>query len=219
MLFSSVSQPNRVLIHPLSYPVMTGYLREAVYCTEQDLIACLLSNAIFGFYNVWDFLTNCLRTNFKRRFCTMNLVYIYCHAVICMTHKTGTLFAYLCIIRKILNWLPGTICCWMTYKSEIFSWSLNCFCRLYQCVCWRHLALSQIITHIWGVEVYLHPFLTALDGGEWSDSRPGRFNPRERARDINWIGDCVEPRAGLDAVVKRKIPSLCWKSNHRSSNL
>jgi hypothetical protein len=31
-----------------------------------------------------------------------------------------------------------------------------------------------------GVEVYLHAFLTsALDGGEWSVSRPGRFTPRE----------------------------------------
>jgi len=31
-----------------------------------------------------------------------------------------------------------------------------------------------------GVAVWLHLFLTsALDGGEWSDSRPGRFTPRE----------------------------------------
>jgi hypothetical protein len=34
----------------------------------------------------------------------------------------------------------------------------------------------------WGVEVYLDAFLTsALDGGEWSTSLPGRFTPRERA--------------------------------------
>jgi hypothetical protein len=34
----------------------------------------------------------------------------------------------------------------------------------------------------WGGEVYLHAFLTpALDGGEWSTSRPGRFTSRERA--------------------------------------
>jgi hypothetical protein len=33
-----------------------------------------------------------------------------------------------------------------------------------------------------GVEVYLHAFLTsALDGGEWSDSRPSRFTSRERS--------------------------------------
>jgi hypothetical protein len=34
-----------------------------------------------------------------------------------------------------------------------------------------------------GVEVQLHAFLnSALDGDEWSTSRPGRFTPRERAR-------------------------------------
>jgi hypothetical protein len=33
-----------------------------------------------------------------------------------------------------------------------------------------------------GVELYLHAFLTsALDGGEWSASRPHCFTPRERA--------------------------------------
>jgi hypothetical protein len=33
-----------------------------------------------------------------------------------------------------------------------------------------------------GVEVELHAFLTpALNGGEWSASRPSRFTPRERA--------------------------------------
>jgi hypothetical protein len=31
-----------------------------------------------------------------------------------------------------------------------------------------------------GVDVYIHVFLTsAIVGGEWSDSRPGRFTPGE----------------------------------------
>jgi hypothetical protein len=35
---------------------------------------------------------------------------------------------------------------------------------------------------IWGCESIAPSFLTwALDGGEWSASRPGRFTPRERA--------------------------------------
>jgi hypothetical protein len=67
----------------------------------------------------------------------------------------------------------------------------------------------------WGVEVQLHAFLTsALHGGEWSDSRPGRFIPRERVPSKHWIGGWVGPTAGLDAVVKRKIPSLWQDSNH-----
>jgi hypothetical protein len=52
-----------------------------------------------------------------------------------------------------------------------------------------------------------HSLASALDGGEWSASRPGRFTPRERAPGTHWIGGWVGPRAVLDAVVKRKIPS------------
>jgi hypothetical protein len=61
----------------------------------------------------------------------------------------------------------------------------------------------------WGVEVYLHGFLTStLDGGKWSASRLGRFTPplRERAPVTRWIGVWVGARASLYAVVKRKIP-------------
>jgi hypothetical protein len=33
-----------------------------------------------------------------------------------------------------------------------------------------------------GVDVYLHASLTsALGGGEWPDSLPGRFNPKEKS--------------------------------------
>jgi hypothetical protein len=69
----------------------------------------------------------------------------------------------------------------------------------------------------WGVEIQLHAFLTsALDGSEWSASCPGHFIPRERTPGTIWIGDWVGPRAVLDAVVKRKIPSLRRESNPRT---
>jgi hypothetical protein len=58
-----------------------------------------------------------------------------------------------------------------------------------------------------------HSLTSALDGVEWSTSRPGRFTPRERAPGTHWIGGWVGPRAGLDAVVKRKIPSPRRESN------
>jgi hypothetical protein len=57
---------------------------------------------------------------------------------------------------------------------------------------------------------------SALDGGECSASRPGRFNPRERAPDTHSLGDRVGPRAVLNAVVNRKIPSPRRKSNPRT---
>jgi len=61
----------------------------------------------------------------------------------------------------------------------------------------------------WGVEVYLRAFLTwALDRGEWSVTLSGRFTPQERAPGTHWIGGWVEPKDGLDAVVKRKVPAL-----------
>jgi hypothetical protein len=52
-------------------------------------------------------------------------------------------------------------------------------------------------------------FLTsALVGGEWSTSRPGRFTPGERAPGAHWIGGCVDLRAGLDDLENRKFLTL-----------
>jgi hypothetical protein len=59
----------------------------------------------------------------------------------------------------------------------------------------------------------MHSLTSALDGGVWSASRPGHFTPRERAPGTRWIGGWVGPRAGLDAVSKRKIPSSGRESN------
>jgi hypothetical protein len=61
------------------------------------------------------------------------------------------------------------------------------------------------------------PSLTsALNGGEWSASRPGRFAARERAPVTHWIGGWVGPRAVLKAVMKRNIPSPRRESNTRT---
>jgi hypothetical protein len=46
---------------------------------------------------------------------------------------------------------------------------------------------------------------SALNGGEQSGSRPGRFAPRERAPGTHWIGGWVGPKTVLKAVSKRKI--------------
>jgi hypothetical protein len=61
-----------------------------------------------------------------------------------------------------------------------------------------------------------HSLTSALDGGEWSASRPSRFTPRGRAPSTHLIGGWVGPRAVLDAVVKRKIPSPHRESNPRT---
>jgi hypothetical protein len=60
-----------------------------------------------------------------------------------------------------------------------------------------------------GVDVWIHVFLTsALVGGEWSASRPGRFIPGERAPGTHWIGGWVDLRIGLDDVENRKFLTL-----------
>jgi hypothetical protein len=61
-----------------------------------------------------------------------------------------------------------------------------------------------------------HSLTSALDGGEWPASRLGRFTPKERAPGTHWIGGWVDPRAVLDAVMKRKIPSPRRESNPRT---
>jgi hypothetical protein len=57
-----------------------------------------------------------------------------------------------------------------------------------------------------GVDVEIHVFFTsALFGGEWSASQPGRFTSGERAPVIHWIGGWVGSRTGLDVVEERKF--------------
>jgi hypothetical protein len=59
------------------------------------------------------------------------------------------------------------------------------------------------------VDLYIHIFLTsALVGGEWSVSRPGRFTPVERAPGTHGIEGWVGPRTGQDDVKKRKFLTL-----------
>jgi hypothetical protein len=59
---------------------------------------------------------------------------------------------------------------------------------------------------MWGSGGVAPPFFTsALDGGEWSASRPGRYT--------HWIRGWVGPRAGLDDVEKRILSCPCRESN------
>jgi hypothetical protein len=60
-----------------------------------------------------------------------------------------------------------------------------------------------------GVDMYIHIFLTsAVAGGDWSASRPGRFTPGERVCCTHWVGYSVDPKTGLDYVEKRKFLTL-----------
>jgi hypothetical protein len=55
---------------------------------------------------------------------------------------------------------------------------------------------------------------SALDGGEWSASRPGRaFSPGERTPGTHWTAGWVGPRAGLDTEDRGKTLCPCRGSN------
>jgi hypothetical protein len=60
-----------------------------------------------------------------------------------------------------------------------------------------------------GEVVQIHNFLTsALVGGEWSASLPGRFNPGKGPPRTHCIGGWMDPRAGLDDMKKWKFLTL-----------
>jgi hypothetical protein len=74
---------------------------------------------------------------------------------------------------------------------------------------------SWTICHkaVWRSGGIAPPFLTpALDGGEWWASPSCRFTPLDKDSATHWIGGWLGPRAGLDAVEKRKILH-CRESN------
>jgi hypothetical protein len=67
------------------------------------------------------------------------------------------------------------------------------------------------------MEGYLHAFLTStLDGGDWSLSGPGRFRARVKSLNTHRIGGCVDPIAGLDAVVKKKKILFPYRESKRT---
>jgi hypothetical protein len=82
--------------------------------------------------------------------------------------------------------------------------------------------LLPLDEEVWRSRLELHAFVTSTLGeGEWSALRSSHCNSRERVPGHHWIGCWVGPRAGLDAVAKRKISSLFRESNsgHVARNL
>jgi hypothetical protein len=62
----------------------------------------------------------------------------------------------------------------------------------------------------------MHSLTSALDGGKWSASRPGRFTPKKRAPGTHKTRGWMGLRAVLDTVVKRKIPGPRRESSPRT---
>jgi hypothetical protein len=83
----------------------------------------------------------------------------------------------------------------MNLQSVLLRDPLPFCCTLYLI---KHRALNMYSS--------MHSLTSALGGGEWSASRPGRSTPRESDPGTHWIGGWAGPSAGLDTVSKTKIP-------------
>jgi hypothetical protein len=68
----------------------------------------------------------------------------------------------------------------------------------------------------WGSGGIAPAFLTsALDGGEWSASRLGRFTPGERTVGNHWVGDWVSSEAAWTLLSAYK--SCPWPDSNPES--
>jgi hypothetical protein len=116
-----------------------------------------------------------------------------------LSEKISSYFTSARLTHLILFWFDHLLIC----IEQNHVWSLN-------------LTKNHAMMAYWGNGgVSTYSLTSALDGGEWSASRPARFNHREKAPGIYWIGGWVGPRAVLDAVM-RKIPSSRRESNPRT---
>jgi hypothetical protein len=100
-------------------------------------------------------------------------------------------------------------------KKTLTNLKFKCKVKLKLSLCFNWAPRHEGVLGEWGYNS-THSLTSALDGGEWLASLPGRFTPREKAPGTLWIGGWVGPTAVLNTVVKRKIPSPLRQSNPRT---
>jgi hypothetical protein len=109
-----------------------------------------------------------------------------------------------------LVWLFGTCCACSSHPVQMQK------VKVKMSLCFNWAPRHEGVLAEWRYSS-THSLTSALDRGEWSASCPDCFTPRERAPGTHWIGGWVGPRAVLDTVVKRKIPSPHQELNPRTT--
>jgi hypothetical protein len=120
----------------------------------------------------------------------------------------------------------GAICILRLQSSLLFHFILRTFSNSYNIYTFLKVKVKLSLEFNWaprhesvlGEWSYnpTHSLTSALDGDEWSASRPGRSTFKERTPSTHWTGGWVGSRAVLDVVAKRKIPSSRRESNPRT---
>jgi hypothetical protein len=110
------------------------------------------------------------------------------------------------------------LCCLFLQDLRNSLYRIACLIKVKLPLCFNWASRHEGVLGEWRYSST--PYLTsALDGGEWSASRPGHLTPRERAPGTYWIEGWAGPRASLDAVVHHwaiLAPSyLIWTKNWR----
>jgi hypothetical protein len=114
-----------------------------------------------------------------------------------------------------LNLVPGHLVATLNKFLERTRNNHQLSCKVKLSLCFNWAPRHEDVLGEWSYSS-MHTLTSALDGGEWLASRSGRLTPRERAHGTHWIRGWMGPRAVVDAVVKRKIPSPCQESNPRT---
>lgn len=133
-------------------------------------------------------------------------------------------------VGTVLIAICGHEVCWGHYnyvENCMSTWaSASCkfqkFCNILgnsghrKLVWWtgkKSKASLHIVRAYWGMEVWLHSFLTsALEGSKWSASSPCHVTPVGRALCTYLIWGLVEPTAIVNVLEKRQIscPAVNW---------
>jgi hypothetical protein len=126
-----------------------------------------------------------------------------CVCVCVWSFKTPTLHTHEFVLMA-LSLLMGSICVYVGCLTKVKG---------------KAVPLRSIEAHLGDRRYNSYSFLTsALEGGEWSASRPGRaLTPGKEPPGTHCTGGWVGPRAGLDAEVRGKILCLCRGSNPGST--